>query len=1238
MKKRILSFAIACLMVASTFIISKPRVDVHAVEIEKEWVLAGSTDFDATLKYGQFALKGYDRAAKKFFDPVWSDTALDWNNKLTDRWQATVPCYTSGGSADVTDSFVFCQTLTGTVMTSMPHKTYNANKEETFIDAVVEFTAPEDGIFYVSAQYSQHHGAINDKAEERKQGYYIVSGTTVIDHKIERVGGKVIDLGGYVTLKKGDTVRIMHTVDHDTETTGSVGANLNSVKVQKTSGHPENFVGAIDLTPKFTNPGTFTDDKGNVKLMGYTTVNGAALDAANLFELTPGTSYSANNNYWAVLDPALKNSGAWNEVSKGYSHLWAGSTATGLITSVGGAHLNASVGSALVFTAPNNGNFLFSAYLGTTWSAANGVYHDFIIMKNDGTVLVNETNNGKGNKIGAVITATVSLMKGEQVVIIKKAHDTAASKPNTSANGTAQIAISQLDYSAPKELGPNFKGEVNVPIIFDGTTFKDKLGYVELMGYKNGLYTEDLKIEIKGNEWFVYDTNGTNMWQGGGATQNYQWRGSVTTGALTHIGGHNNLKESGSALVFTAPADGTYKVDAALSSAWFNQTTRKAWSDYIIQKYDGTNYTTVTSTSNENKPDNTVTRFSATVTLSKGEQIIVIRKPSATAVTHNVASEGTATITITDLEHVCCADTLSNEITGQLPFCAAGVESYYQCYCGAYYADADAKTELVDNGHDWDDGFCADCGTECSHEGANAATCQKESVCPICAKLIASVNKNNHVHPNGAYVSNENGTHRYNRICCDYSDIASEKCTYGTDDICDKCGYDNTILGNATTNKNNAFDNVFNNGNNNVTVIGPADGLNDFATGTNGSNIDGVEYYMFNIHHDENGNVILRHHFLIEVEGVKIYVNGAEKALTAEGNNYYFLDTTPVLGKYDVADSIKVVVGDKTVTYTTSLYSYIKVALADTTGELSLAKIDYLKALYDLNEAAKPAEKTLVAMANQRGDMGTPSRGSKLWIDVYDISTGNMNTPIKSYSVKSSAISGFKYRNVKNYGDVLLIAGGTNGEIISCDTGATVWMTNNAPSNSHSIELMPNGVLAVAGSSGNAVRFFNTNGSDTSSKAEIALTDAHGALWDPEYDVLWVLGSTHLWALDVTLNADGTITVVKNNSLSVEMPMDHGHDLQPYYGHNDKLLITGETMKIYNKNTKEFTDVLDQRSTKAFCVLPNGDFIYMFPDGLHEQWNTTYVNILDAETGEITKIESNQGRFYKCRVWNYNYQ
>ncbi len=635
----------------------------------------------------------------------------------------------------------------------------------------------------------------------------------------------------------------------------------------------------------------------------------------------------------------------------------------------------------------------------------------------------------------------------------------------------------------PLDPPDNNKGDVVIPVEFDGTSFKDKLGLVELMGYgADGLYTENMKIEIAGSTWYVYDINGKNG--GSGAPkQNYQWKGKVD-GSLNGVGGHNALQDSGSAFVFTAPEDGSYKFDVSMKSTYFNQTTRKAWSDYIIQKYDGTTYTELVNVNNIDKPDKTATVFDATVELKKGEQVIIIRKPNATAVTHNVSSEGDAKITITALAHNCSADSIVEHIDGIPPFCTSVVDGYYKCYCGALYADAETRTPVGDKAHEWKDGVCTGCSAACKHDVTiEDAGCNRAAICGICGFEVVSSNPNNHTDLDGTYRYIGKGKHQFNRTCCDGTDIVAENCIYGDDNICDKCGSDKT-----------------------------------------------------------------------------------------ESNN----------------------------------------------------------------------EMRLIGLGVQR-----PNRT----IAVYDIAKGEMNTPIWSYtSTFCQTVSGFKFRNLSPYGDVVLITGGTTTEMVTYDTKEVIWKTSQSPSNAHSVELLPNGIVAVGGSSGNSISFFNINDDDPEvPELTISYTDAHGVLWDPKYEVLWCAGDDMLFAYKVTLNDDGSVSAVKDENLSVTAPDSGLHDLQAYLGHEDILLVTTHKhVYFYNKVNKTFTDVytdVENASVieiKSVGFFENGDIFYTEHDGIFDNdkggWNTTFVNYIDGETRTLSTVATTAGRFYKARIWYSAYQ
>ncbi len=272
-------------------------------------------------------------------------------------------------------------------------------------------------------------------------------------------------------------------------------------------------------------------------------------------------------------------------------------------------------------------------------------------------------------------------------------------------------------------------------------------------------------------------------------------------------------------------------------------------------------------------------------------------------------------------------------------------------------------------------------------------------------------------------------------------------------------------------------------------------------------------------------------------------------------------------------------------------------------------------------------------------------------IAVCDIAKGEMNDPIWSY--KSSfclTVSGFKLRNIAPYGDVVLLTGGPNAEMVACDTKEVVWKTDKAPSNAHSIELLPNGIVAVAGSSGNAISFFNINDDDPS-ECELTLnyTDAHGVLWDPKNNVLWCAGGDKLFAYKVTLNSDGTIALDKDETLSVITPDGGLHDLQAYTGNPDVLIITTENhVYYYNKVNKTFTDAytdVEGAQThwiRAVGVFENGDFFYTEHDGGDDNghgggWNTTFVHYIPSDTRLLTTVSATLGRFYKARVWSSEY-
>ena len=282
----------------------------------------------------------------------------------------------------------------------------------------------------------------------------------------------------------------------------------------------------------------------------------------------------------------------------------------------------------------------------------------------------------------------------------------------------------------------------------------------------------------------------------------------------------------------------------------------------------------------------------------------------------------------------------------------------------------------------------------------------------------------------------------------------------------------------------------------------------------------------------------------------------------------------------------------------------------------------------------------LVALTNQGNST----------LEIYDISEGKIDSDslVWSYKMPYYNIAGTKLRYSEKYGDVALaVCGSAYGCMISYPDGDVLWRTEAAANNPHSIELMPNGVIAIASSTGGEVRFFTTDQKiSRTAAASVALEDAHGVLWDEERGVLWAIGGTVLTAYDVTL-ADGKVIVTEVTDLRATIPSAGAHDLAPVYGNKGALWIsTGSHVYQFDKNTKTFStdyaghETLDRNAIKGVGNFDDGSIVYIFPDGAFKSWTSQSAVFMKKTTDgfETLTLTSATGHFYKIRVWDARYQ
>ena len=212
------------------------------------------------------------------------------------------------------------------------------------------------------------------------------------------------------------------------------------------------------------------------------------------------------------------------------------------------------------------------------------------------------------------------------------------------------------------------------------------------------------------------------------------------------------------------------------------------------------------------------------------------------------------------------------------------------------------------------------------------------------------------------------------------------------------------------------------------------------------------------------------------------------------------------------------------------------------------------------------SEKYLLGLTNQ----------GESRIEIYDLSrceNGELNAGARIWSVPCAEynIAGLKLRRYHGELVVLTTYGATDCAMFSYESKETLWKTAGTANNPHSPELIPLGggyIIAAAASDGDHICFFDPSDSSGKLLCGIEHEQAHGVLWDPEYDCLWAWGGSLLSKLKV-YRADGELKVERIESY--DSPDIWRHDLAPVYGHHSRIWCTAKNHVMqFDKTEKRF--------------------------------------------------------------------
>lgn len=393
---------------------------------------------------------------------------------------------------------------------------------------------------------------------------------------------------------------------------------------------------------------------------------------------------------------------------------------------------------------------------------------------------------------------------------------------------------------------------------------------------------------------------------------------------------------------------------------------------------------------------------------------------------------------------------------------------------------------------------------------------------------------------------------------------------------------------------------------------------------------------------------------IAEYSGVELSIVTEKKA--TDGKNIYIkLDTV------DMADSDKYYYTDNEIHG--SLYSIVYAVRQITAGFASASGGKYNIEMngnggkLTMKKNSYPTEPTLagkipVALCDQKN-------AEAVIIDLAAKDPTSAEAIIWRWSPNSSA-NGFSGSGFKNsideiklrYSSVLekyvvciTSSAGFMG-VAEYPSGKKIWEASASGMGPHSIEYLPNGMIACA-LSGNTdynkacVKIYDSNKSSPVAVASESLYGAHGVVWDNELGVLWALSNYEIVAYDIGSDPDApTLTLI--NGLGGKLPGAGGHDLSTVAESPDKLWVSSNSVYMFDKYTGKFIDAYDGKSqiaaynVKCISSTENGTVLRTVATEVYKAHDTDTLTVfVKNESGSYT--ETNyvfaDRAFYKARYF-----
>ncbi len=193
--------------------------------------------------------------------------------------------------------------------------------------------------------------------------------------------------------------------------------------------------------------------------------------------------------------------------------------------------------------------------------------------------------------------------------------------------------------------------------------------------------------------------------------------------------------------------------------------------------------------------------------------------------------------------------------------------------------------------------------------------------------------------------------------------------------------------------------------------------------------------------------------------------------------------------------------------------------------------------------------------------------------------------------------------------------------------------------NPHAIERVPgNGSVIVASSDGKLTLYAPSSVGNLGSLKQVQTVNyagAHGVLWDPTFELLWVVGKNRFSHYAVM--GSGRNTRLKYAAHFSLGSGNLGHDLQPDYTNKHKMLMTA-TKGVYELLTDGGTfrsrKISSETKVKSYVKHSSGEVVSIRGDGTQPRdWANKTVRF--SQSADRSRSGA---QFYKARIWTTAFQ